>query len=36
LSLFHHLPMKPEDVVLPLNWWKIHEAWFPNIFFVAR
>lgn len=26
LSLFHHLPMKPKDVVLPLNWWKIHEA----------
>jgi hypothetical protein len=27
--------MKPKDVVLSLNWWKIHEAWFPNIFFAA-
>lgn len=25
-SLFYHLSMKLENVVLPLNWWKTHEA----------
>jgi len=25
-SLFYHLSIKLENVVLPLNWWKTHEA----------
>jgi len=25
-SSFYHLSMKLKNVVLPLNWWKIHEA----------
>jgi hypothetical protein len=35
-SLFYHLSIKLENVVLPLNWWKAHEAGFPNIFFVTQ
>jgi hypothetical protein len=25
LGLFHHLPMKSKDYLLPLTWWKSHE-----------
>jgi len=28
--------VKLKDVVLPLSWWKIYKAWFPNIFFVVQ
>lgn len=36
LGLFHHLPMKSEDYLLPLTWWKSHEIQFLNVFFVAK
>jgi hypothetical protein len=35
LGLFHHLPLKPKDCLLPLTWWKSHEIQFPNESFVA-
>jgi hypothetical protein len=35
-NLFCHLHVKPKDFMLPLTWWKIHEAQFPNVFFVVR
>jgi hypothetical protein len=36
LGLVCHLHVKPKDFVLPLTQWKSHEAFFPNVFFVAR
>jgi len=36
LGLFCHLPMKLEDYLFPLTWWKSHEIRFLIIFFVAR
>jgi hypothetical protein len=35
LSLFRHLSVKLEEVVLLLIWWKTHEAQFLNLSFVA-
>jgi hypothetical protein len=36
LNMFRHLHVKPKDYMLPLTWWKIHETWFPNVFFVVQ
>jgi hypothetical protein len=36
LTLFCHLHVKLEDCGLPLTWWKLHEARFPNVSFVAQ
>jgi hypothetical protein len=36
LRLFHHLPMKLKDYLLPLTWWKSHEIQILNVSFVAR
>jgi hypothetical protein len=36
LGLFCHLPMKLEDCLFFLTWWKSHEICFLNYFFVAR
>jgi hypothetical protein len=35
LGIFYHLHVKQKDDVLPLTWWKSHETWFPNVFFVV-
>jgi hypothetical protein len=35
LGLFHHLHVKPKYLVLPLIWWKSHEAKFPNVSFLV-
>jgi hypothetical protein len=35
-GLFHHSHVKPEDFLLPLAWWKSHEAEFPNVSFVVQ
>ncbi len=32
LGLFYHLPMKLEDCLFPLTWWKSHEIRFLIIF----
>jgi hypothetical protein len=36
LGLFHYLHVKSKFFVLPLIWWKSHEAKFPNVFFVVQ
>jgi hypothetical protein len=36
LNLFCHLHVKPKDFMLPLTWWKIHEAQFPNVYFMSK
>ncbi len=36
LNLFRDLHAKLEDSMMPLTWWKIHEAWFFNVFFVVQ
>ncbi len=36
LNLFCHLHVKLKDSMLLLNWWKIHEAQFLNVSFVAQ
>jgi hypothetical protein len=35
LGLFCQLHVKPKDFVLPLIWWKSHEARVPNVSFVV-
>jgi hypothetical protein len=35
-GLFCHLPMKLEDCLLPLTWWKSHQVQFLNVSFVAQ
>jgi hypothetical protein len=36
LNLFPHVHVKLEDSMLPLIWWKIHEARFVNVSFVVQ
>jgi hypothetical protein len=36
LGLFYHSHVKQKDFVLPLTWWKSHDARFPNVSFVAQ
>jgi hypothetical protein len=35
-GLFYHLPMKLEDCLLLVTWWKSHQVRFLNVSFVAR
>jgi hypothetical protein len=36
LGIFCHSHVKLEDYILPLTWWKSHEAQFPNVFFMVQ
>jgi hypothetical protein len=36
LNLFRHLHVKPKDFIMPLTWWKIHDAQFLNVSSVVQ